>query len=277
HVPVVAGAGVGLPDAQPGHHLLRGAGGPLPGPRRALEESAGERAAARARLRLRGRADAGAGAGAGGGQGVHLLPVLRREGAVTAARFLCGSRSDVFWALAAFAALNAGLALAIPRWLPELRDPAYAYKARRLLRRAAAGPRQPLTVVMLGTSRTAYGLDGKRLEGRYAADLGRPVVVFNLGIPGGGAVTELITLRRLLAAGLRPDHLLVEVIPAFLAGQPGAPREVQRLAPARLGAGELRLVRRFGMRAEALYRPWCESWLVPWYAQRFNIVSRVAP
>src|SRR5947208_437434 len=123
------------------------------------------------------------------------------------------SRSDVAWALVAFVALDVLLVVAVQRWFPEMRDPHYAYKAERLARRLARTPGRPCTVLMLGTSRTAYGLNGKVLEKQYGAAAGRPLVVFNFGIAGGGPISELLTLRRLLATGIRPDYLLVEVIP----------------------------------------------------------------
>ncbi len=193
-----------------------------------------------------------------------------------ARRLLRHARSDVVWALAGFAALQAGLAVAIARWLPELRHPAFGYKAKRLLARTAA-PEPPFTVVMVGSSRTAYGLNGQRLEERYAVGLNRPLVVFNLGIPAGGAVTELLTLRRLLAAGVRPDHLLVEVMPVFLAGQAGAPREVDLLPPTCLHGDELGLAERFGVAGGPARRAWWQAALVPAYGLRFNILSRVLP
>ena len=52
-----------------------------------------------------------------------------------------------------------GLAVAIETCWPILRDPDYVQKVTRLHQRLA-GPTQPATVVMLGSSRTAFGFDG---------------------------------------------------------------------------------------------------------------------
>src|SRR5262245_57394681 len=141
---------------------------------------------------------------------------------MAARRRLRHSRAAVLWALAWFAGLDGLSGLAAFRGLGELRDPQYACKADKLARLLdRPGPR-PFTVVMLGSSRTAFGLDAGRLE-RPCADGGArppvgPLLVFNFGIPGAGPLTELLTLRRLLAGGTRPDHVLIEVLPPLLAG-----------------------------------------------------------
>ena len=38
-------------------------------------------------------------------------------------------------------------------------------------------------------------------------------MLFNFGMVGAGPLVELVVLRRLLAEGVRPDLLLVEVLP----------------------------------------------------------------
>jgi hypothetical protein len=193
-------------------------------------------------------------------------------------RALRQSRSDVLWAIGGLVVFQAGLALAIAWWLPELRDPAYAWKARVLARRVAAeADRRPFTLVMVGTSRTAYGLDGKRLEARYGPELNRPLIVYNFGISAGGAVTSLLTLRRLLDEGVRPDHLLIEVMPAFLAGQPGVEGETRWLSPTRLLRDEVAQVSRLGMDPDKAHHGWLRSCLAPAYAHRFKIVSFITP
>jgi hypothetical protein len=192
-------------------------------------------------------------------------------------QWLKSKRADVLWVVAGVATLQLGLALALERGLLEWRDPVFGYKAARLLRRTVAAEVRPLTVVMLGTSRTAYGLQGRKLEERLRRELGRPIVAFNFGIPAGGPLTELLTLKRLLKSGVRPDFVLIEVIPPFLAGQPEAPREVFRFCPARMALGELPLLERYGMPHQLLRQACCTSWPVPWYAHRFDILSWAAP
>src|SRR5205823_3996042 len=122
-------------------------------------------------------------------------------------------------------------------WLPHWRDPFYGAKAARLQRRLASAGGRPLLVAALGSSRTDRGLQGGPAGEAVSRALGRPVLVFNLGIPGGGPVRELLTLRRVLADAGRPDLVLVEVLPPLLRDDP-CPAEANE---ERLPAGGLRL------------------------------------
>ncbi len=69
---------------------------------------------------------------------------------------------------------------------------------------------------MLGSSRTCHGLAADELHERLSRELGRPVSVVNAGLPGSGPFTELLLWRRLRRDGVRPDLLLVEVLPGLL-------------------------------------------------------------
>src|SRR5438094_683997 len=117
-----------------------------------------------------------------------------------------------------FAALHGGLAWLVERAGPYLRDPVYADRAARLLRRLAATD-APRCLLVLGSSRTAYGVRTKLLEEQVRQALGEPVVAFNFGTPGAGPVTNLVYFRRLLAEGVRPDLVIIEVMPAYLSTQ----------------------------------------------------------
>src|SRR5437879_4963703 len=129
-------------------------------------------------------------------------------------------RAGLVWGLVFFATLQLGLAVAIELWLPELRDPQYAYKAARLRQRMAADrddrDDRPRNIVVLGSSRTMFGLQGERAERVMGSRLGRPVTVFNFGMVGAGPITQLVDLKRLLAQGIRPDLLVIEVLPPLL-------------------------------------------------------------
>jgi hypothetical protein len=182
-------------------------------------------------------------------------------------------RSALLWGLGTFAVLQVGLAVAIETRFSEFRDPIYAHKARRLLRRTAEPHRPPL-VVMLGSSRVEQGLRGRLLEEQGLA--GSSPVVFNFGVSGAGPVIELLVLHRLLAEGIRPDLLLVEVLPPFLAGQRPSP-EGDRLTVDRLWLRELPLASRYGRPLAELRTDWWQSWPLPWYSHRFAILAKVAP
>jgi hypothetical protein len=186
------------------------------------------------------------------------------------------ARTALLWGLVGSAALQLGLAVAIEFWLPELRDPEFGQRAARLYPRAAAVSPRPVTLVMLGSSRTTVGFNATLLEESLRTSLDRPVVVFNFGITGAGPLMMLLDLHRLLDRGIRPDLLLIEVLPPLLAGQvPQA--ELGRLHPTRLWRREISLVQRYGASARDLRVAWWQAWPVPWYVRRFTIVNRLAP
>ena len=65
-------------------------------------------------------------------------------------------------------------------------------------------------MVVLGSSRVAYGVDAGSLSRQ-----GYPTaLVYNFGILGSGPLLNLVNLRRLLDAGIRPNLLYVEILPA---------------------------------------------------------------
>src|SRR5438132_1317731 len=79
------------------------------------------------------------------------LPVIEPRRRSIAAR----GRTALLWGAVAFLVGQLALAVAIEWRLPELRDPNYGRKERRLLQRLGQSP-PPRTVVMLGSSRTMY-------------------------------------------------------------------------------------------------------------------------
>jgi hypothetical protein len=176
----------------------------------------------------------------------------------------------------AFLALQLGLAVAIERWLPDLRDPEYGSRALRLQRRVAKMPGRPLTIVMLGSSRTTLGFKAGQIEAPLQEALGRSVVSYNLGFTGAGPLMQLIDLRRLLGLGLHPDLLLVEVLAPLLAGQMGQ-HELYRLPLNRAWLDELNILERYGRSREEMDAAWWHDWPIPWYSHRYAIVSRFFP
>jgi hypothetical protein len=206
-------------------------------------------------------------------------------------------RTALLWALLAGVGAHLGLAIAIETWLPELRDPYYIGKSTRLHHRlqgcqlasrpadpalsiaSAAGNCRPspLTVVMLGSSRTAFGFKAGPLEEQLTQELGQPMVVFNFGIPAAGPMSQLLSLKRLLAEGIKPNLLLVEVLAPLLAGQDVVPAEARWMPADRLWLRDLDILESQGFPVEELRRAWWQTWATPWYTHRFAIVSRVAP
>jgi hypothetical protein len=187
------------------------------------------------------------------------------------------SPTDVLWFLMLFAAGQLGLAIAIEGWLPELRDPRYACRAKQLIRRTTGEGSKPLCIVMLGSSRVRDGFNSSELEVRLARQFRRPFIIYNFGIPGAGPVANLLHFERLIAAGVKPDLLVVESIPILLGGHAGQPRETDYFTADRLWRAELDLVEHYDLPAADLRRDWLADWLAPCHAHRYAIVSRLLP
>ncbi len=120
-------------------------------------------------------------------------------------------RGRLLWLAAGFVLCQAVLALAVETWLADVRDPEYADRLAAVKERLAETPGRPL-VLALGSSRTAFGLDARRLSNDQQ---GTPLLVYNFGLMGGGPTLYLATLRRLLADGIRPDVLFVDFVPGM--------------------------------------------------------------
>ena len=105
---------------------------------------------------------------------------------------------------------------------------------------------------------------------------GEPLV-FNLGLPDAGPLTELLVLRRLLRQGVRPDLLLIEVLAPVLAGQVEL-IEVSQLAtdPQRLWHADLSLARGY-LPGAPLRAGWWKAEAVPCHNQRRAMLSALAP
>jgi hypothetical protein len=150
-------------------------------------------------------------------------------------------RTQLLWFLVGFVAVQGGLALGVDHYWPDVRDPEYAVSEDLLRERRAEAPDRPL-VVVLGSSRTQMGLAAGRLSST-PDETGAPTpLVFNFGVQGSGVMLQTICLRRLLADGLRPDLLVVEIVPVDLNLRRDRPIEEQRLDPARLRADEALLM-----------------------------------
>ncbi|HXT60833.1 MAG TPA: hypothetical protein VN699_19500 [Pirellulales bacterium] len=183
------------------------------------------------------------------------------------------ARTSLVCGLLTFAASQFTLELAIENWWPGLRDEFCHQKLTQLKRRFDAAPPQAVKVVMLGTSATYCDLQSERLERALRETSGREVAVYNFGIPGSSALMELIALKRLLAEGIRPDVVLIEVLSPFLSGCP--PLDPTRFSAPRFALSELPLIRRYTGHYSRVR--WWDGRLAPCHAHRWAILRRLAP
>jgi hypothetical protein len=159
------------------------------------------------------------------------------------------------------------------RWQPELRDPEYGYKLLRLQDRLQENPGRSL-MVLLGSSRAALGFSPEAMSACLPASQETPLI-FNFGMTGSGPMIELLVLERLLAAGIEPQWLVIEILPPLL-HQEGPWIEPEWLDINRLGSADLPLLMHNTDDPWTRGRHWVRSRLVPWYSHRFCFLSRYA-
>jgi len=152
-----------------------------------------------------------------------------------------------------------------------VRDPQFGDLESRLSRVERERPSGGSLVLFLGTSRVGTGFSAKRV-GEQA-----PIAAFNFGVPGSGPITHQIYLRRLLAAGHRPELLLLEVLPSSVAELDGGPPEARLLDGARFTRQEIETLTAYGVPGERLRDQWRETVATPWLGLRFSLLGRVMP
>jgi hypothetical protein len=114
-----------------------------------------------------------------------------------------------------FLVLQTVFAVALDRWNPELVDPEYQLHLKTLLDRQREAPDRPLLLV-LGSSRTALAFRPELIP-PLPTSAGPTALPFNFSHYGAGPLFNLMELRRILADGIRPTWLVVEVMPAYYA------------------------------------------------------------
>jgi hypothetical protein len=188
------------------------------------------------------------------------------------ARLARKGRAAFAWALLFFAAAQLLLTAAMERWRPEWRDREYGRKLACLRECLAHNPGRPLAL-MLGSSRTVYGFQADRCDELWGPD-GERCVGFNFGVAAAGPLKEDLCLRALLDEGIRPDLLLVEVLPPML-NEPGPDRfcEENWLYAAGLSATDLARALPYTPRPGRMLRGWARSRLVPCHAHRERLLA----
>jgi hypothetical protein len=145
-----------------------------------------------------------------------------------------------------------------------------AFEARKwpkLRQLVAEDPDHPL-LLMLGSSRACWAFRAGALDGMPDSD-GRPLRVYNFGIPATGPIHELLSLRDLLAEGIRPRLVLIEWNPILLCADHCGPFNEESMMgiesiSARRLLQWLPYFQRPGQRAYL----WLRSRIAPWYTFR---------
>ncbi|MGE3805206.1 MAG: hypothetical protein AB7K24_11085 [Gemmataceae bacterium] len=182
------------------------------------------------------------------------------------------ARNALFTALVGFVAAQLALSLVIACWLPQLRDPLFWTKLFRFQGRLASSPRS-LSIACFGSSRTIYGLPGQVVEQTLAQELERDVVVGNLGVWGAGPIAQRLHIERLLASGVLPDVIVLEILPVHFTAAP-QPQELLLFPEQDQSWQDRKLLAGFGKPPDA---EWWSTVLLPAYHQRATIMSKLYP
>jgi hypothetical protein len=170
--------------------------------------------------------------------------------------------------LVGYLALASILAVKIDGSLARVRDAEYAARRDRLLARVAEQPTRPL-VLVLGSSRTVEGIRPDHVNGEAGP------MLFNAGLVGSGSMLELMTYRRLKAAGVRPQAVLIEYWPVLLRGGPHA--EYGRIDLPRLNPRDLPIVWDYYPDPPSVTRYVLEGQLWPAWRYRKQLLATVQP
>jgi len=186
------------------------------------------------------------------------------------------SRSVILWAIGSFFAAQLVLAIVIERWRPEWSDPEYGYRLHHLRQRILENPDHPLLVV-LGSSRVGQGFKADVLPPPSWNNPASPIV-FNMSLSGGTPVHELLFIKRLLAAGIHPRWVVIEVLPASLKGEADILAAKDILPPNRLRWTDLQVLQRHAPQHSVhRYEHWFKVHAFSSYFNRFAMVHCWAP
>ncbi len=186
------------------------------------------------------------------------------------------ARATVLSAASGLLALNVGLVVLLAA-RPDLRDPLFYGKQDRLEEQLARPVSNRITIVAIGSSRTANAFHPPTVEAAVTAATGRPCLAFNAAVLGRGPIFQPLHLQRLLDRGIRPDIVVVEIVPSLFAAPNGKPAEIGHLRPDRLTWKEIQEMGRLGYSDPEYRSEWRKSLYNPWFAFRFQLLGLFQP
>ena len=191
------------------------------------------------------------------------------------------SRAGLLWALGLFLCGQVLFLLTMDQLLPELRNPEYGLRLRKLRARLAEHAVDQPKMLVMGTSRVAVGFRPEVLQKGGRGSFVEPVV-FNFGVFGSGPLLQLMCLHRLLNDGIKPETILFEIWPPTWCMEPMAIENL-RLAQETpfnltwMRWQDLGLLERYCVRSRSIYRRWYKMQLTPCSSYRFSFLSQYAP
>jgi hypothetical protein len=164
--------------------------------------------------------------------------------------------------------------LALFAWIDESWQMERTFSPHRKLailhERLAEMPDRPF-VLMIGSSRTDQSFQAGRLTGQLGPD-GRPLFVFNLGLPAAGGAHQAMYLNDILAEGVRPRLVLIELVTTHLnRSRRGLQSEEHFTLVPWISAHELLFLQHYFVNRRKMITEWLEARLTPWYGFRWNV------
>lgn len=193
-----------------------------------------------------------------------------------AVRQQCKARRTLLAGTLVYMVLHLGLA-STASWSRWLRDPVYADKERKWQKLINRLPEARPRILFLGTSRVANGFAAEAAERHLREITGRPVTVFNWGLPGSGPVTQQIHFRRLTKNQLEVDVLLLEIFPALMTEVSRLPVEACFTEAVPWDDSELPILERYGFPVVSWRHERRNFWVAPWWTFRLRLMGRLAP
>lgn len=187
-------------------------------------------------------------------------------------------RRALSWAVGLFVLSQATLCFLLAHDGFVVRDPARHGRLKILRDRMAESPAQPKVVILLGSSHVETGLRARQMSLNMSEVLGRPVVVNNQALPGGGVFRSLLAIDRLLREGVVPDLVVLETLPALFNAAEGYNDATETALPlGLLDTADVELLRRYAVGRTDLGADRHLGKLTPAYDLRENLDNFLAP
>lgn len=199
------------------------------------------------------------------GQAVLPVPTRQEPGRIVCRTRATTARRALLIGLAVFAVLQLGFREAVVTDRLTVGDPVWTYRWDGLRHRP-----DPPTLLAVGSSRTQMAFAATRFTDATGIDS------YNFATPAGGSLTTALYVRRLLAEGVRPNSLLVELHPGFLTPS-DPPFEARWLHPYRLRPGEPEQLRAYGWAVPDPPQHGWRGYLAATSVWRMGLLNEFAP
>ncbi|HTU21824.1 MAG TPA: hypothetical protein VMG10_27545 [Gemmataceae bacterium] len=194
---------------------------------------------------------------------------MERDQGGRSVRRSSGWRSVLTWGLFWIAAVQVAAIVFLEWRHPEFLDPKYGCRmlALRVLREEHKD--RPL-LLTLGSSRAEQGFRPSLLARIGEMPVPPGPLFYNLARGGSSPLLYLLTLRRLLADGVHPDALLVEIFP------PALVEDEKSAVISKPTLRDLPLLRRYPVSGRT-WAFWLQDRLLLWYKYRSGFLAWAAP